>query len=140
MSNPTEGYRLHHTMIRVKDPVKSREFYEKLLGMTLIAKKDFEAGKFTLYFYTYLSAEQKATIPNDEVKAWDWIWTHRGAFVELTHNWGTETDPDFKGYHSGNQEPRGFGHLAVAVPDVYACVARLEKEGVRIIKAPDADR
>jgi lactoylglutathione lyase len=28
--------------------------------------------------------------------------------------------------------------LAVAVPDVYACVARLEKEGVKIIKAPDA--
>lgn len=33
----------------------------------------------------------------------------------LTHtiyaisNWGTESDPDFKGYHNGNSEPRGFG-------------------------------
>ena len=26
-----------------------------------------------------------------------------------THNWGTESDPEFKGYHNGNSEPRGFG-------------------------------
>jgi hypothetical protein len=24
-------------------------------------------------------------------------------------NWGTETDPEFKGYHNGNSDPRGFG-------------------------------
>lgn len=24
-------------------------------------------------------------------------------------NWGTENDPEFKGYHNGNSEPRGFG-------------------------------
>jgi len=24
-------------------------------------------------------------------------------------NWGTESDPEFKGYHNGNSEPRGFG-------------------------------
>jgi lactoylglutathione lyase len=90
MSNPTEGYRFHHTMVRVKDPIKSREFYEKLLGMTLVGKKDFEAGKFSLYFYSYLSAGEKATLPNDEVKAWDWIWTHRGSFIELTQYVMTE--------------------------------------------------
>jgi len=28
--------------------------------------------------------------------------------------------------------------LCIAVPDVYACVERLEKEGVKIIKHPDA--
>ena len=31
--------------------------------------------------------------------------------LELTHNWGTESDPDFKGYHTGNTEPRGFGRF-----------------------------
>lgn len=33
--------------------------------------------------------------------------------LELTHNHGTETDPEFKGYASGNSDPgRGFGHIA----------------------------
>jgi hypothetical protein len=26
-------------------------------------------------------------------------------------NWGTETDPEFKGYHNGNSDPRGFGNF-----------------------------
>ncbi|KAF2300660.1 hypothetical protein GH714_015006 [Hevea brasiliensis] len=26
-------------------------------------------------------------------------------------NWGTESDPDVKGYHNGNSEPRGFGKM-----------------------------
>lgn len=33
------------------------------------------------------------------------------ATLELTHNWGTESDADFKGYHSGNDEPKGYGAL-----------------------------
>lgn len=24
-------------------------------------------------------------------------------------NWGTESDPEFKGHHNGNSDPRGFG-------------------------------
>jgi lactoylglutathione lyase len=44
----------------------------------------------------------------------------------LTHNWGSESDPEFKGYHSGNSEPKGFGHIGLAVPDVYAACKRFE--------------
>lgn len=34
----------------------------------------------------------------------------------MTHNHGTEDDPDFKGYASGNSDPgRGFGHIAMYV-------------------------
>ena len=29
--------------------------------------------------------------------------------VALCSNWGTECDPNFKGYHNGNSEPQGFG-------------------------------
>jgi len=30
------------------------------------------------------------------------------ATLELTHNWGTESDPNFK-THNGNEEPKGYG-------------------------------
>jgi lactoylglutathione lyase len=36
----------------------------------------------------------------------------RPACLELTHNHGTESDPEFKGYCNGNADPgRGFGHI-----------------------------
>lgn len=35
----TKGFRLHHTMVRAKDPVKTIHFYQDLLGMTLLMKK-----------------------------------------------------------------------------------------------------
>lgn len=50
------------------------------------AKKDFPGGKFSLYFFTYLTPEQKASIPTeDEDAKWAWLWTHKSSsFVELT--------------------------------------------------------
>ena len=48
----------------------------------------------------------------------EWMFG-REAVLELTHNWGSEDDPNFKA-HSGNEEPKGFGHIGFAVPDVEA--------------------
>lgn len=59
--------------------------------------------------------------------------------MELTHNWGTETETA-QIYHTGNEEPRGFGHIGVLVPDVYAACERFEKLGVKFIKKPDEGR
>ena len=38
-TSPTAGWRLHHTMMRAKDPEKTKHFYVDLMGMTQIMKK-----------------------------------------------------------------------------------------------------
>ena len=45
-----------------------------------------------------------------------YLWTMPGVTLELTHNYGTETD-DSK-YHPGNEEKDGFGHVAFNTDDV----------------------
>ena len=64
-----------------------------------------------------------------------WVFEQK-AMLELTHNWGTENDPDFH-YHNGNDKPQGFGHIGFSVPDVYAASERLERLGVEFVKRPD---
>ena len=48
-----EGYRLAHTMIRVKDLEASFNFYCKTLGMKVLRKTDYPDGKFTNAFIGY---------------------------------------------------------------------------------------
>jgi lactoylglutathione lyase len=74
--------------------------------------------------------------PTDPVKRTVWTFGQR-ATLELTHNWGTENDPEFKGYHNGNSDPRGFGHIGVTVHDVYKACERFERLGVEFVKKPD---
>ena len=39
------------------------------------------------------------------------------SLICLYSNYGTENDPEFKGYHNGNSEPKGFGiHLESTFP------------------------
>jgi lactoylglutathione lyase len=69
-----------------------------------------------------------------------YLWSFKGVTLELTHNHGSESDPEFK-VNNGNVEPyRGFGHIAVMTPDVYAASAELEANGVRFQKRPDEGR
>ncbi len=95
-----------HTMVRVTDLAASLRFYCDALGLSVQSRRDVPQGRFTLVF---LHA------PGDE-----------SAQVELTHNWDPER------YEAG----RNFGHLAYAVPDVYASCQRLIDHGVTILRPP----
>jgi hypothetical protein len=47
--------------------------------------------------------------------AHEWLWGFEGTTLELTENYETRNDPNFK-YNNGNVEPhRGFGHVAMMV-------------------------
>jgi lactoylglutathione lyase len=131
----TEGFVFNQTMMRIKDPERSMDFYTRVMGMRLVRKLDFPEMKFTLYFLAFLDDRQANTVPADAAHRTTFIFG-REAMLELTHNWGTEDDPDFS-YHNGNDEPQGFGHIGFAVPDVYAACDRFENMGVEFVKKPD---
>ena len=63
------------------------------------------------------------------------LWANPGVTLELTHNWGTEAQPDFK-HHPGNTPGDGFGHLAFAVTNLEEACARLDAAGVAFKKRP----
>ena len=97
-----------HTMVRVTDLDASLKFYCTLLGLEMVGRRDYEAGRFTLVF---LSAPGDAS-----------------AQVELTYNWDPQPEP----YGIG----RAFGHLAYEVDDIYGLCARLMEAGVTINRPP----
>jgi lactoylglutathione lyase len=99
--------RLLHTMIRVNDLDESIRFYCGALGMTLLRKQDYPAGRFTLAFVGYGDEQSQAVI-------------------ELTHNWDTHH------YDIGT----GFGHLAIGVPDIYRTCETLRGAGVKVVREP----
>ena len=129
----TKDSSMQQTMLRVRDPTKALEFYTGVLGMTLLCKLDFPDMKFSLYFVGYANAED---VPEDPVERTRWMFGVPG-LVELTHNYGTESDPDFKGYHNGNAEPQGFGHIGICVPCVADACSRFDSLGVEYVKKPN---
>ena len=130
----TQGFRLNQTMLRVRDPQASLKFYCEVLGFTELHRLDFAAAKFSLYFLALL--EPGEVVPGDPAEKLRYVFS-RETTLELTHNCGTEADGGFAGYHSGNTEPRGFGHLGISVPDVDAACARFEDLGVEFVKRPN---
>jgi lactoylglutathione lyase len=94
-----------HTMLRVGDLDRSLKFYTEVLGMRLLRRADFPAGKFTLAFVGF----------QDESE---------GPVIELTHNW--ETDH----YDLGT----GYGHIALAVPDAYAACDAIRQRGGNVVR------
>lgn len=128
-----KGFVFNHTMLRVKDPAVSIGFYTGVLGMRAVRRLDFPEMKFSLYFLAMLADGE--VLPEDEAALNEWVFSQRGV-LELTHNWGTENDPEFK-YHDGNAQPQGFGHICISVPDLNAAVKWFDDNGVTYVKRPD---
>lgn len=107
LNAPASMTRILHTMLRVVNLERSIEFYVRNLGMSVLRKQDYPNGKFTLAFLGY-GSEADNTV------------------VELTYNWGSHT------YEKGS----AFGHIALAVNDIYRVCQRLQQQGVSIIRQP----
>ena len=111
-------YLFNHTMIRVKDKDASFQFYQDVMGMSLIWTLEMEAMGFNLYFFGYKHGTDDG-VPSSQ----------REGQLELMWTYGTEKDPDLK-YHSGNEPPQGFGHIAISVDDLDKACERFESRGV----------
>lgn len=129
----TQGFRLNHTMLRVKDPERALAFYSKVFGMQVLRRLDFEEMKFSLYFLA--NVEESDSVPEDTRARTAWTFSQKG-LLELTHNWGTENEQDFA-YHDGNAEPQGFGHICFHVPDLEAAQAWFDEHEVTFVKRAD---
>lgn len=129
----TKDFIFQQTMHRIKDPRKSIPFYTGVLGMRLLQKLDYPEMKFSLYFMGFEDVKNIEGDLGSRVRN-DWAFSQK-ATLELTHNWGTENDPDFK-YHTGNSDPKGYGHIGIMVPDVDKACERFESLGVNFIKRP----
>ena len=97
--------RLLHTMLRVGNLQESIDFYTQILGMRLLRQQEYPEGKFTLAFLGY-GEEADSTV------------------LELTYNWGVDS------YDLGT----AFGHIAIAVDDVYEATRIAREKGVKILR------
>ena len=97
--------RMLHTMLRVGNLERSLAFYTEVLGMTLLRKRDYEEGRFTLAFVGYGDEENNTVL-------------------ELTHNWDTAS------YELGN----AYGHIAIAVDDVYKACEEIKSRGGNVVR------
>lgn len=99
--------RLLHTMLRVGDLERSLAFYTEVLGMRLLRRKDYPAGRYTLAFVGYGDESEHAVL-------------------ELTHNWDTTA------YTLGE----GYGHIALGVDDIHAVCQGIRAKGGRVVREP----
>ena len=99
--------RMLHTMLRVGDLERSIKFYTDVLGMRMLRRQDYPEGKFTLAFVGF--GDERET-----------------AVLELTYNWGVEK------YELGN----AFGHIAIAVADIYKTCDDIKQRGGKIVREP----
>ena len=92
--------RLLHTMLRVGDLQRSIDFYTQVMGMQLLRTTERPEQKYSLAFVGYGTNPEHAEI-------------------ELTYNHGVDS------YDLG----KGYGHIALGVPDVAASCEKIRAAG-----------
>jgi len=97
--------RILHTMLRVGDLQRSIDFYTKVLGMRLLRQSDNPEYQYTLAFLGYGSNPEHTEL-------------------ELTYNYGVTQ------YDLGS----AYGHIAIAVPDVYAACETIKAHGGNVTR------
>ena len=100
-----------HTMLRVRDLDLALRFWTGGLDFVESRRSVHEGGRFTLVFLRARADAERPGAPE----------------IELTWNWD-QAEPYTEG--------RNFGHIAVAVDDIYAACARLQAQGVTILRPP----
>lgn len=94
-------------MLRVGDLQRSIDFYTKVMGMQLLRTTDRPEQKYTLAFVGYGAEDEHAVL-------------------ELTYNYGVDR------YDLGT----GYGHIAIAVPDVYRACDAIRAGGGNVTREP----
>ena len=96
-----------HTMVRITDPAKSRDFYEAL-GFTFEREMDIvRDGQTEATNYFFSMGDQQSVL-------------------ELTYN------HDGRTYDLGS----GYGHIAIGVEDLNGTLERLEQQGIEPERPP----
>ena len=66
----TQGFVFNHSMLRVKDPAVSLDFYSRVMGLRVLRKLDFPEMQFSLYFLAHLPAVNDAPLDAGERTTW----------------------------------------------------------------------
>jgi len=106
------SFRMMHAMFRVADMERSLDFYSRLLGMQVLARREHKKNQFTQVYLGYGQGEA-------------------GMVLELVQNWSRK-----EAYAHGD----GFGHIAIAVNGIGALCRQLEAEGVPLPRPPRSQR
>jgi len=96
-----------HTMLRVGDIARSVDFYTRVLGMNLLRTTNREEQKYSLAFVGFGNGNADGQ-----------------AEIELTYNYGVSA------YDHGT----AYGHIAIAVPDVYKACEDIAAAGGNITR------
>ena len=102
--------RLCQVMLRVGDLDRSIKFYQQVLGMNLIRKRENPQYKYTLAFMGYGADDVEQPV------------------MELTYNWG-QTE-----YTKGN----AYAQVAISTSDIYKTTEQIRAAGGPIVKEPSA--